>query len=93
MGDQPCRKTQGNTNSEETKTDINASIGVRTHDPIVRALGRTATLIGGFVTNLLTLCFSEYRRGTSDPVSIFTLLCRPLMGRDISACILTAYGP
>jgi hypothetical protein len=29
--------TQDNTNTEETRTDIHASSGIRTHDPSVRA--------------------------------------------------------
>jgi hypothetical protein len=44
--------TQDNTNTEQTHRDIHASIGIRIHDPSVRAgedgscLDRSATLIG-----------------------------------------------
>jgi hypothetical protein len=36
MSDQPVTRplpTQGNTNTEETQTDMHASSGIRTHDP------------------------------------------------------------
>jgi hypothetical protein len=37
-GDQPCRKdatyTQDETNTEEMRTDIHASSGIRSHDPV-----------------------------------------------------------
>jgi hypothetical protein len=39
MGDQPCRKAAtytGQQDTEETRTDIHASSGIRTHDPSVR---------------------------------------------------------
>jgi hypothetical protein len=51
--------TQGNTDTEKTHTDIHASSGFRTHDPIVWALDRAATVIGQITNCIRKKCYKS----------------------------------
>jgi hypothetical protein len=53
MGDQPCRMAGINTDTEETRTDIHASTGIRTDDPRVVRL-KTSDGLGLVATGLLS---------------------------------------